>query len=166
MDIAFVTHAMSARASQTKEAVAMTPPEQHHASDNPAALTFADLPPGLAEGPTPLETLLNLLQGGGPHALADSGIAACDTQHLDRISAAAELESDDCLDRIRCLLELLEASLAPAAHQLARITLTGTLRHLTRLLNDHQRWRALADNAAYYRDHPEVARQVAAHRSP
>ncbi len=42
-----------------------------------------------------------------------------------------------------------------------RRTLTGTLRHLTGLLSDHQRWRALADNARYYRDHPEVARRVA-----
>lgn len=153
------------RASQTKEAVAMTKPELRQAFDKPAGLTFADVPPGLAEGPTPLETLLNLLQGGSPCALADSGIAARDPQTLDRISAAAQLESDDCLDRIHCLLELLHASLTTDPPALSQITLIGALRHLTRFLTDHQRWHALADNAAYYRDHPEVARQVAAHRS-
>jgi hypothetical protein len=148
------------RASQTKEAVAMTTPEPRQAFDKPAGLTFADIPPGLAEGPTPLETLLNLLQGGSACALADSGIAACDPQTLDRISAAAQLESDDCLDRIHCLLELLDASLATDPPTLSHITLTGTLRHLTRLLTDHQRWHTLADNATYYRDHPGVARRV------
>ena len=63
---------------------------------------------------------------------------------------------------MRCLLELLDASLSTDPPALAQATLTGTLRQLTRLLSDHQRWHALADNAAYYRDHPEVARQVAA----
>ena len=140
----------------------MTKPELRQAFDKPAGLTFADIPPGLAEGPTPLETLLNLLQGGSACALADSGIAACDPQTLDRISAAAQLESDDCLDRIHCLLELLHATLTTDPSALSHITLIGTLRHLTRFLTDHQRWHVLADNAAYYRDHPEIAREVAA----
>lgn len=143
----------------------MKNPELRQASDKPAALIFADLPPGLAEGPTPLETLLNLLQGGSACALADSGIAACDPQTLDRISAAAELESDDCLDRMHCLLELLHASLTTDPPALSHITLTGALRHLTRFLTDHQRWHVLADNAAYYRDHPEIANRIATCRT-
>jgi hypothetical protein len=153
------------RASQTKEAVAMTNPEPRQAFDKPTGLTFADIPPGLAEGPTPLETLLNLLPGGGACALADPGIAACDPPTLDRISTAAQLQSDDCLDRIHCLLELLHASLTTDPHTLSRITLTGTLRHLTRVLTDHQRWHVLADNAAYYRDHPQVAKKISAYQN-
>ncbi|HEX7804191.1 MAG TPA: hypothetical protein VF471_15680 [Pseudoxanthomonas sp.] len=144
----------------------MTTPESRQASDKPAALTFADLPPGLAEGQTPLETLLNLLQGGSPCALADAGIAARDPQTLDRISAAAELESDECLDRIHCLLELLQATLTTDPPALSQITLIGALRHLTRFLTDHQRWHVLADNAAYYRDHPEVANRIATCHTP
>jgi len=33
---------------------------------------------------------------------------------------------------------------------------------ITYLLRDHSRWHALADNAAYYRDHPQVASRIAA----
>jgi hypothetical protein len=100
-------------ASQTKEAVAMTTPELRQICADPARLTFADIPSGLAQGPTPLETLLDLLQGGSPCALADPGITARGHQTLDRINTAAQLESDDRLDRIHCLLELLQASLPP-----------------------------------------------------
>jgi hypothetical protein len=144
----------------------MTKPGLHEAADKPAALTFASIPPGLAEGQTPLETLLNLLQGGSPCVLADAGIAACDPQSLDRINTAAQLESDDCLDRMHCLLELLDASLATDPPVLAQATLLGAIRHLTRFLSDHQRWHVLADNAAYYRDHPQAAQQIAACHKP
>jgi len=144
----------------------MTNPQSRQTVSNPASLTFADIPPGLAEGPTPLETLLSLLQGQGDRILADRGIAAYDPQTLDRISTAAELESDDCLDRMHCLLELLDATLANDPPTLAHATLIGTVRHLTRFLSDHQRWHALADNAAYYRDHPEIASTISAHQHP
>ena len=144
----------------------MTNPHSRHTTGNPAALTFADIPPSLAEGPTPLETLLSLLQGQGDRILADRGIAAYDPQTLDRISANAELESDDCLDRMHCLLELLDATLATDPPTLAHATLIGTVRHLTRFLSDHQRWHALADNAAYYRDHPDIANTIATHQHP
>ena len=143
----------------------MTNPEPHQASDNPAGLTFADIPPGLAEGPTRLETLLNLLQGGNACPLADPGIAACDPQTLDRIHTAAQLQSDDCLDRMHCLLELLAATLTTNPPALPQITLIGALRHLTRILSDHQRWAVLADNAAYYRDHPQVATKISAYQN-
>ena len=33
--------------------------------------------------------------------------------------------------------------------------------HITHLLQDHQRWHTLADNAAYYCDHPQVAYRIA-----
>ena len=37
-----------------------------------------------------------------------------------------------------------------------------TMAHqITHLRQDHQRWHALADNAAYYRDHPQVAARIA-----
>ncbi|MDR6841021.1 hypothetical protein [Pseudoxanthomonas sacheonensis] len=144
----------------------MTNPELRKAVDKLASLTFADIPPGLAEGPTPLETLLNLLPGGGACVLADPGIAAYDPQTLDRISTTAELESDHCLDRAHCLLELLHATLATDPPALPQATAIGALRHLTRFLTDHQRWHVLADNAAYYRDHPEIANQIAAHQHP
>ena len=144
----------------------MTNPHSRQTASNPAALTFADIPPSLAEGPTPLETLLNLLQGGHPCVLADPGIAAYDPQNLERIRTAAELESDECLDRMHCLLELLDAGLATDPPALAQATLIGTVRHLTRFLTDHQRWHALADNAAYYRDHPDIANTIATHQHP
>ena len=144
----------------------MTKPELRKAVDTLASLTFADIPPGLAEGPTPLETLLNLLQGGNACPLADPGIAACDPQNLERIRTAAELESDECLDRMHCLLELLDAGLTTDPPALAHATVIGTVRHLTRFLADHQRWHALADNAAYYRDHPESAGEIARRAEP
>lgn len=144
----------------------MTEPELRKAVDKLASLTFADIPPGLAQGPTPLEILLNLLQGGHPCVLADPGIAACDPQNLERIRTAAELESDECLDRMHCLLELLDAGLTTDPPALPQATLIGAIRHLTRFLTDHQRWHLLADNAAYYRDHPEIAREVARKAEP
>ncbi|MGH6752255.1 MAG: hypothetical protein ACREDP_08820 [Bradyrhizobium sp.] len=150
------------RPPQTKEAVAMTNPELREAIDKLTRLTFADIPPGLAAGPTPLETLLTLMQGDTACPLADPGIAAYHPDKLDSINAAAQLQSDDCLDRMHCLLELLDASLTHNPSPLAHLTLTGAIRHLTRSLTDHQRWHALADNAAYYRDHPQIANEVAA----
>ncbi len=39
--------------------------------------------------------------------------------------------------------------------------LTTMAQHITHLLQDHQRWHTLADNAAYYRDHPQVAARIA-----
>ena len=166
MEFVWLSHTESAPcASQTKEAVAMTNPEPHQAPDKSTGLTFADIPPGLAEGATPLETLLNLLQGGNACPLADPGLAACDPQTLDRLNTAAQLQSDDCLDRMHCLLELLAASLTTDPPALSQITLIGALRHLTRFLSDHQRWLVLADNAAYYRDNPQVATKVSAYQN-
>lgn len=144
----------------------MTNPELRQATGKLASLTFADAPPGLAEGLTPLEILLSLLQGDNACVGDDTGIAGYLPRNLDRISAAAKLESDACRDRMRCLLELLDASLAAGPPTLTRATLTGGLRHLACLLSDHQRWHALANNAAYYRDHPEIARTIADYRLP
>jgi len=38
--------------------------------------------------------------------------------------------------------------------------------HITQLLQDHERWHTLADNAAYYRDQPQIAARIAALQSP
>ena len=126
--------------------------------DTPTTSPLADLPP---DGPSPIETLVHLLQGGGDYVLADPGIAGYGRPMLDHISGAALRQSEQCLDQMRCLLSLLYAHLNVEAPVIARDTRTSAVKRIYGLLSDHERWRALADNASFYRDHPEVARRVA-----
>lgn len=113
------------------------------------------------ESPSPLDALIGLLQGSTERLLADAGIAGQGRHRLDLIAVAAGQESETCLDRMRCLLALMDAGLATDPPALARGSLVSATRHLARLLADFERWHSLAGNAAYYRDHPQVAAKVA-----
>ena len=115
----------------------------------------------LADAPTPLETLIDRLQGSASSTLADSGIAGFDRDSLDRIAGCAERERGSCERRMRCLLELLDAAMAGDRANLPDSLLLATVQQVLRLLRDARRWHELSDNAAYYRDHPEVAVRIA-----
>lgn len=117
--------------------------------------------PEAVEPQTSLEALVSLLQGNTERVLADAGIAGQGRCRLDLIAIAAGQESEECLDRMRCMLELMDAGLAADAAAVSRSSLMCVTRHLVRLLGDFERWHTLAGNAAYYRDHPEVAAKVA-----
>jgi hypothetical protein len=108
---------------------------------------------------TSLQRLLDLLQGEAGTTLADVGIAPRERDELDRISLAAYHESETCLDRMRCMLELLDGYLAGQATPPDEVVIAA-IADLRRVLSDYERWHALADNAAYYRDNPDVARSV------
>lgn len=113
------------------------------------------------EAPTSLETLLDRLQGGANSTLADSGIARFSRADLDRIAGGAAREREACEARIQCLLELLDAALAGDRANLPETLVLATVQQVLQLLKDVRRWHQLADNAAYYRDHPEVAARIA-----
>ncbi|MEZ0471148.1 hypothetical protein [Luteimonas salinilitoris] len=112
---------------------------------------------------TALQRLVHLLQGGEGPALADAGIARLPPARLEVLSRHALEESETCLERAELMLRLAEAGLehdaAVVADDMLRIG-----RHVMRLLQDHRRWRELAGNAAYYRDHPEATARTAAAR--
>lgn len=118
-----------------------------------------------ADAPTPLETLIDRLQGGANSTLADSGIARFDRNSLDRIAACAARERESCEERMRCLLELLDAAMVGNRENLPDPLLLATVQQALGLLRDARRWHELSDNASYYRDHPEVAERIARHEA-
>lgn len=111
------------------------------------------------EAQTSLDAVIRLLQGQGSasQAIADSGIASFDAADLHALAANALRESEACLERLRLLLDMLEA----ASTMLTRRDLARIARHAMRALADYRRWCDLADNAAYYHDHRDVACRVA-----
>lgn len=113
-----------------------------------------------AETHTPLERLIHLLSGNTNATLADAGIASLSPDRLSAMSDNAQQESDTCLDRAFLLLRLMEHTLENGYPPDSSELLTMA-QHITCLLQDHQRWHTLADNAAYYRDHPQVASRIA-----
>lgn len=106
------------------------------------------------------EAISALLGDAGDHD-ADAGIAGFDAVRLGMLQRAAQRESEDSLGRLRCLLELFDSTLALGSLPMSRDALHRLSYHLLRTLSDHERWRALASNAVYYRDHPELAARVA-----
>ena len=131
--------------------------EADAATDN--ADTFA-----FAETHTPLERLIHLLSDSAENTLADTGITRLSRDRLDVMSGNAQEESETCLDRAFLLLRLMQHTLEngcpPDPSELMTIA-----QHITHLLQDHERWHTLADNAAYYRDHPQIATRIAALRT-
>jgi hypothetical protein len=113
-----------------------------------------------AETHTPLERLIHLLSGSAQDTLADTGITRLSRDRLDAVSGNAQEESETCLDRAFLLLRLMQHTLEngcpPGPAELMTLA-----QHITHLLQDHERWHTLADNAAYYRDHPQVAARIA-----
>lgn len=138
----------------------MSSPELQHA----VVRTLSELggPRDLASPEaSPLEMLIGLLTGDPENTEADGGIAGCSSARLGMLERAATRESEDCLERLRCLLELMDAGTVVGSLPLSREASQRLCHHLLRALDDHARWQSLATNAAYYRDHPDVAAQVA-----
>lgn len=109
----------------------------------------------------PLDDALHLLQADPGHSLADPGLARLPPAGLDRLFLAARRQAERNHDGILLLLDLLH--LAQRAEDAShRRLLTGVVRQLRHHVEDQQRWQALADNAAYYRDNRQVAERVAA----
>ena len=123
------------------------------AEQNTDTFTFADTH-------TPLDRLICLLSDSTNATLADTGIARLSPDRLGALSGNAQEESEACLDRAFLLLRLMEHTLhngcPPDPSELMTMA-----QQITHLLQDHQRWHTLADNAAYYRDHPQVASRIA-----
>ena len=113
-----------------------------------------------AETHTPLERLIHLLSGSTNATLADTGIVRFSRDRLDAMSGNAQEESEACLNRAFLLLRLMEHTLHNGCPPDPSELLTMA-QHITCLLQDHERWHTLADNAAYYRDHPQVAARIA-----
>lgn len=110
---------------------------------------------------SPLDEAIEALLGSAGDQDADAGIADFDPARLDALQRAAQRESEDSLGRLRCLLELLDSSLVVGSLPLSRDSLHRLSYHLLRALSDHERWHALALNAGYYREHPELAERIA-----
>ena len=109
----------------------------------------------------PLDDALHLLQADPGHSLADPGLARLTQAGLDRLFVAARRQADRSHQGILLLLDLLP--LAQRADPAAASRLVaGMARQLRHHLEDQQRWQALADNAAYYRDNRQVAERIAA----
>ncbi len=123
------------------------------AAQNPDTFTVADTH-------TPLDRLICLLSDSTNATLADTGIVRFSRDRLDALSSNAQEESEACLDRAFLLLRLMEHTLHNGCPP-DPSELTTMAQHITHLLQDHQRWHTLADNAAYYRDHPQVAARIA-----
>ncbi len=109
---------------------------------------------------TPLTTILDLLQGED-HECPDAALARLPADQLQRIATAAQRKSQDCLDLIRCLVDctgtlLMRLPPADACDRVLHLNL-----HLASLLDDHQRWDDLRENASYYRQHSDVAARIA-----
>lgn len=109
---------------------------------------------------TPLDRVLNVLQGLDA-ADADSALAQFGAGPLDVLTSGAALQASLCAERMRSLFELLDCCTASGTLPPSRQVLSRTAQQLLALLAEHQRWLQLADNARYYRDHPDMAARVA-----
>jgi hypothetical protein len=108
----------------------------------------------------PVATILDLLQGEGSDR-TDAALARLPAEHLQRIATAAQRKSQDCLDLTRCLVDctaelLMRLPPTDACDRVLHLNL-----HLASLLDDHQRWVDLRENADDYRRQPDVAARVA-----
>ncbi len=129
----------------------------HDALPSATALPRTDASPPLV----PLDDALHLLQADPGHSLADPGLARLTPASLDRLFLAARHQAERNHEGILLLLDLLQlAQHAGGGHP--RQLMPGVVRQLRHHVEDQQRWQALADNAAYYRDNRQVAECVAA----
>ena len=107
----------------------------------------------------PLRRLLDLVAGTPDAVLADARAATLDHDQMQMLGQLALREAETCVAQSRTLLHLLELSMArtaPAPHQIAEVT-----QHAARLITDAEIWRELAGNAAFYSEHPQIARRLA-----
>lgn len=110
---------------------------------------------------TSLAQLLHLLQGAHEPVLADAGITRFTPARLDTLHGGAVREAEACLDRAQLMIRLMEGALE-GEHSPDPALLLRVAQQVGRTLADHRRWRDLADNAAYYRDHPGVKALISA----
>ena len=108
-----------------------------------------------------LDDALHLLQADPGHSLADPGLARLTQAGLDRLFVAARRQADRSHEGILLLLDLLPLAQRADPASDSRLV-AGMARQLRHHLEDQQRWQALADNAAYYRDNRQVAERIAA----
>ena len=132
-----------------------------HRDGGEPAESRADSGDSADAGEASLAQLLHLLQGAHEPVLADVGITRFPPDRLDALHGGASHEAEACLDRAQLMLHLMEGALEserpPEPALLLRVA-----RQVGRTLADHRRWRDLADNAAYYRDHPGVKARISA----
>ncbi|MEN5118774.1 hypothetical protein ABE488_15790 [Luteimonas sp. TWI662] len=147
------------RAQAMSRRNAMEAPVSHRALAR--RLTALGSQAGVELDRSSLDEVIGALLGHAGDDDADAGIAGFDAARLGMLQRAAQRESEDSLGRLRCLLELLDSALELGTLPLSRDSLHRLSYHLLRTLSDHERWRALASNAIYYRDHPELAARVA-----
>lgn len=107
-----------------------------------------------------LDQVLDLLQGIAQPSLADPGLTCLPVDHLQDLHALALRQAEHCRDGLVLMVELwmevLDHGTSVHAGLARRI---ASQVHLQ--LDAQQRWHALADNAAYYRDHAHVAERIA-----
>ncbi|MEL1266079.1 hypothetical protein [Pseudoxanthomonas putridarboris] len=118
-------------------------------------------PHPLDDSPSSLDRLLHLLQGTTANSLADPGITVLSPSQLDQLTLSARRQAEHCQDGILLVLDLLQGMLDNGAMPDAA-TMRRLVRQLHDQFHDQQRWHSLADNAAYYRDHTQVAERIAA----
>ncbi len=116
---------------------------------------------GAASRDTPLAQLLHLLQGAHEPVIADVGITRFAPERLDAVHGNASREAEACLDRAQLMVGLMEGALE-SEHPPEPAFLLRVAQQIDRTLADHRRWRDLAENAAYYRDHPGVKARISA----
>lgn len=113
------------------------------------------------EPPHALDRALELLQGGIVPSLADPGITLLSPMQLGQLHLHAQQLAEQHRENILLLLDLLESG-QPHDAAPEKAVMQRMLRLLHRHYRDQQRWQSLADNAAYYGDHPQVTDRIAA----
>ncbi|PPJ43215.1 hypothetical protein C0063_08370 [Pseudoxanthomonas sp. KAs_5_3] len=115
---------------------------------------------GIDDGPSPLEQALQALQSGPTQSLADPGITLLSPAQLDLLYMGARLQAEQCHDGVLLLLDLMHGAQSHGAQPDAAL-MQRFVEQLHHLCRDQQRWHALADNAAYYRDNRRVTDRIA-----
>lgn len=111
-----------------------------------------------ADSRTSLEQMISLLQGGQGAALADAGLTRLGAEQLDSLHRHASHQARLCRERANQLLWLMLYWMEDGEHPPDDLVASAT--QVATLAQERQRWMALAENARYYRQHPEVAAKI------
>lgn len=113
-----------------------------------------------ADSRTSLERLISLLQGDHAAALADAGLIGLSDEQLSSIHRHALCQGERCYDQASLMLRLM---LRCAQHRESQQSneLTAGAAQIATLVQERQRWLTLAENAQYYRQHPDAAEKIA-----
>lgn len=115
---------------------------------------------GVDDAPSALDQALQALQGGPVQSVADPGITLLTPAQLDLLYMGARVQAEHCQDGLLLLLDLMHGAQAHGAMPDGAL-MQRFVTQLHTLCRDQQRWHALADNAAYYRDNARVADRIA-----